>query len=97
MKEYAPWYIICFRIIGFLSLTLISYVIVLLNAYGMIIIIDTITALNIQEIILNLCDQYPTASVVITIIGYIALTIYLLIETVNMLTRMEGKHHGEEK
>ena len=81
MKEYAPWYIVCFRIIGILSLTLISFAFLFLNLCGVIVICDTITGLALQEMILNLCDEYPTAAVVITIIGYIAWTISLMVKT----------------
>lgn len=86
MKEHAPWYEIAGRILLALTISGISYAALFLNLCAAIVIYDAITGKNLQGLVLNLCEQYPTGSIVITVIGYIVWTVYLAVAFVNRLT-----------
>ena len=85
MEERAPWYIVAGRIIMFLSITGISYAFLFFHICVAIVVYDAITSMNLQSIVLNLCDKYPIGSIAVTVIGYIIWTISLMIATVERL------------
>lgn len=85
MKEHAPWYEIAGRILLILIISGISYAGLFLHLCGVIVICDAITGKDLQGLVLNLCEQYPTGSIVITVVGYIVWTVSLEVAFVNRL------------
>ena len=86
MNERAPWYIIATRIFITLIFTALSFAIVFLNYCAAIVVIDKTTGWNIQGWILDICEKYPTESIILTIVAYIIWTGALINNIVRYLT-----------
>lgn len=86
MDERAPWYVIATRILITLLFTALSFAIIFLNYCAAIVFIDKVMGWNIQGWILDICEKYPTESIILTIVAYAIWSWALITNFVNCLT-----------